>query len=181
MPTLARLVPASKWREWYLTEKRSAPEITELIFKEYGERFSRQAVHGYIKQRFGTRTHKESMKLRVVAGRVDHNKIRDKIDYQNRKIDYQEIAFKRSAGYTGPLKNPRTKQISLPQPYIDRIRECAKARKKTISDTLKEIFKPLGWEYKKYILRHISQDFKSYTYDSNLLEKLINSYLHDAR
>lgn len=165
-------------KKLYIDENKSCPEIRDIIEKEYGCSCARQTISQYVKKSFGTRSQAQGMKTRAITGRMNYKKVSEKIDYVNRKIDYKEIWLKRSPDYNGPLKNPKTKQVSLPQPYVERIRQYAKQNKKTISDTLKEILSPFGWQhYKKYILTEIQSSFRPYTYDKRQLMEFLDNRL----
>lgn len=164
----------------YVNKLMSDQQIQEVLKNQYLISVSRQAVSNLIKKYIGRRKRQQSNKVRAITGRMDYKKIRDKIDYQNRKIDYQDIGMKRSPGYYGPLKNPKTKQVSLPQPYVDRIREYAKNHGETISDTLRGIFFATGHpidQYQKFILRPVEQSFKPYSYNFKVLTDLLDAYL----
>ncbi len=151
-------MPLAEIENWYINERMSAKEIAEQIENKYKKPISRQTVHFFIKKNFSTRRHSESMRNRVVTGRMNYKDL--KIDYDKREIDYAEIWHKRSPDFTGQLKNPKTRQVSLPQPYVDKIKTYAKQRKLTIKETILEIFPSLAGKYERYILRPLPQAFE---------------------
>ncbi len=173
---LGRTVPTRLLRQWYHKENKSAEQIKTIILNKYGVEITREAISRFVKEKFGTRSHKDAMRMRVIKGQVDYEKIRNKTDYLNRNIDYKEVALKRSFDYTGPLKHPKQKNVYLPQPYIERIKQFAKNNNKTITDVLKEILGKTANLYKIFHLCKIENSFRPYSYKKRYLMDQLDKY-----
>ena len=73
-------------RDWYIKSKMSSYEICEKIEKETGVIFSDRHLRRWLSKFDLIRNHAESLKNRVMTGRMDYSK--RNLDFQTRYIDY---------------------------------------------------------------------------------------------
>jgi hypothetical protein len=127
----------------------SCQEICEEVRTKFCVSVTRQAIWGFLKNRRGTRSQAESMKIRAITGRMDYEKVKRKIDYRKRRIDYSKLREARLKKTPGK----RTKLVTLNKEDAQAIRQFAKENKLTIGDALKFKHFPNGTEYTKFALR----------------------------
>lgn len=124
--------------------------ISSWLLKKHKYLISHQSVYYYLKGLGLLRSHHDSMKARAIIGTMDYKAVAKKIDYKNRKMDYQKQWERRKRGIS--LFKHKRKILNLPKNQLSCYLLYAKKNKLTKSDTYKKLH-PHADQLASYILR----------------------------
>lgn len=134
----------------HVDKMRSSRWISAWLLKKYSFNISHQSIWGFLKESQLSRKHSESMKTRAITGTMDYDKVRKKIDYKNRKMDYPSQWERRRKGIS--LLRFKKIIVNLPSAQYGACIAYAKQNKLTKSDAYKKL-NPDSAKDVTYILR----------------------------